>query len=72
MQKMTFSLHVSAEKYLSYYQGAAKNVVVTADDGRTLRFPASALQKFVSKEGVSGRFQIVFDDGHKIISLDRL
>ena len=62
MQSMSFTLSLSAEKYQSYYQGAAKTVIVTADDGRTLRFPANALQKFITHDGVAGRFEILFDD----------
>ena len=72
MQKMTFSMHLSAEKYLSYYQGSAKNVIVKAEDGRSLKFPANRLQEFVTKDGVTGRFEIVFDDGNKIVSMRRL
>ena len=72
MQKMTFSMHLSAEKYLSYYQGSAKNVIVKAEDGRSLKFPASRLQQFVTKDGVEGRFEIVFDDGNRIVSMRRL
>ena len=72
MQKMTFSFHLSAEKYLQYYQGSAKFVVVTTDDGRTLRFPANNLQKFVTKDGISGHFEMVFSDENKIVSFRRL
>ena len=65
-------MSLSAEKYLQYYQGSAKNVIVTTEDGRTLKFPANRLQSFVTQGGVSGRFEIIFDDNHKIISLIRL
>ncbi len=72
MQKMRFSLSISAEKYQSYYQGAAKFVRVQTEDGRTLKFPASELQKYVSHEGIQGRFEIIFDDQHKLVRLNRL
>ena len=72
MQKMRFSLAISAEQYQSYYKGAAKFVRVQAEDGRTLKFPASELQKFVSHEGIQGRFEISFDGQHKLIGLNRL
>ena len=65
-------MHLSAEKYLQYYQGSAKNVVVKTEDGRSLKFPANRLQAFVTREGISGRFEIVFDDLFKIVSLRRL
>ena len=69
---MTFTLRLSAEKYQSYYQGAVKAVIVTADDGRTLRFPANALQKFIMHDGVTGRFEILFDDDNKMIEINRI
>ncbi|VAW62815.1 hypothetical protein MNBD_GAMMA11-1703 [hydrothermal vent metagenome] len=72
MQKMRFSLSISAEQYQSYYQGSAKFVRVRTEDGRTLKFPASELQKYVSHEGIQGRFEIIFDDNHKLLRLNRL
>lgn len=72
MQKMTFSMHLSAEKYLQFYKGKAKDVIVKTEDGRTLKFPASRLQSFVGKDGITGRFEILFDDDFKIVSLQRV
>ena len=72
MQNMTFSLRLSAEKYQSYYEGSINAVIVTADDGRTLRFPANALQKFVTHNGIEGRFEIVFDNNNKMVGLNRI
>ena len=65
-------MHLSVEKYLQFYQGTAKNVIVKTDDGRTLKFPASRLQGFVTKDGITGQFEILFDDNHKIVSLNRM
>ena len=72
MKRMTFAMRLSAEKYLSYYQGSAKNVIVKAEDGRTLKFPANRLQEFVTKDGVEGRLEIVLDDENRIVSMRRL
>ena len=72
MKRMIFSMNLSAEKYLRYYQGSAKAVIVQADDGRTLKFPINAIQKFVTRDGVQGRFEIIFDDNNKMQSLNRL
>ena len=72
MRKMTFTLHLSAEKYLQFYQGSAKFVVVKTDDGRTLRFPANNLQQFVTKDGINGRFEMLFNNENKIVSFRRL
>ncbi len=72
MQRMRFSLNISADRYLSYYQGAAKSVWVETEDGRSLKFPASELQRFVSHDGIHGRFEIIFDGQNKLVSLKRI
>jgi len=72
MKKMRFSLAISAQQYQRYYQGAAKFVRVRTEEGLMLKFPASELQRFVSHEGVQGRFEITFDDQHKLVSLARI
>lgn len=69
---MRFSLSISAEQYQLYYQGTAKFVRVQSEDGRSLKFPASELQKFVTHSGIEGRFEIVFDDKHKLVGIHRL
>ncbi|MCC5025716.1 MAG: DUF2835 family protein [Candidatus Synoicihabitans palmerolidicus] len=43
----------------------------TLDDGRSIQFPASALQKVVTKEGVRGRFRLIFGANHKFSGLER-
>lgn len=72
MQKMRFTVDISAEQIQSYYQGSAKFVRVQSDDGRTLKFPVSELQKFVSHTGVQGQFEIQFNDQFKLVSLNRI
>jgi len=59
------TLHISRDEYLKYYQGDARTVVATAQDGRIVRFPAGVLQKVVTTEGVHGTFAIQFDANHK-------
>jgi len=72
MQRMRFSIAISSEQYQSYYRGVAKFVRVLSEDGRTLKFPAEKLQPFVLHDGINGRFEIVFDDQHKLVSLQRI
>jgi len=72
MKKMRFSLSIPTEQYQAYYQGAAKYVRVQAEDGRSLKFPAAKLQQFLMHDGIQGRFEIVFDDKHKLVSLKRI
>ena len=72
MKKMRFSISISADQYQAYYQGAAKFVRVQSEDGRSLKFPASELQKFVTHNGIEGRFEIIFDNHYKLVSLRKL
>ena len=72
MQAMRFSLNISAEQYQAYYQGVARFIRVVAEDGRSLKFPASHLQKFVTHSGIQGRFEIRFDEQQKLQSLQRI
>jgi len=67
-----FSLDISADVYQSYYQGAARAVVVRAFDGRNIQFPASVLQQFVTHNGVQGVFEITFDDDNKFVNIRRM
>ncbi|MEN8168386.1 MAG: DUF2835 domain-containing protein [Pseudomonadota bacterium] len=67
-----FSLNLSADRYLSHYQGHARSVSVVADDGRRVEFPANALRPFVTKQGVQGYFELLIDDNNRLQRLERL
>ena len=64
-----FRLAISAEEYLAYYQGSARAVVVRSDDNRIVEFPASAIRRFVTRDGIHGRFEITFDENNKLIAI---
>lgn len=67
--RIRFRLAISAEEYLAYYQGSAQEVVVRSDDDRIVQFPASAIRKFVTCDGVFGSFEITFDENNKLIGI---
>lgn len=71
-KRFRFSLDISSEAYLNYYQGRARTVIVQAEDGRRVQFPADALRPYVTRAGIQGRFELVTDAGHKLIELRRL
>ncbi|MBL4762174.1 MAG: DUF2835 domain-containing protein [Gammaproteobacteria bacterium] len=71
-QLYTFSMNISAEKCLRYYQGSAKYIVVTSDNGKTVRLPADAIQKFVTASGMHGRFQLEINGNNALVKLERL
>lgn len=72
MPTVQLSLAISADQFLDYYRGIATQVFATADDGRTIQFPASLLQKHLRKEGIIGRFVLIYDENNKAVSLERL
>lgn len=67
--RIRFHLAISAEKYLAYYQGVAQDIVVRSEDNRNIRFPASAIQGFLTHEGIYGGFEIQFDENNKLIQV---
>ena len=71
-REITFVLSISPEAYLSYYQGAVREVVARGHDGRTIQFPAGLLRRFLTHDGIHGEFRIRFDANHKLVSLDRI
>ena len=70
--RIRFHIVLSAEAYLHYYRGSAGAVSVQADDGRRIQLPASSLRPFVTNEGISGWFEITFDQNNRLIELSRL
>ena len=71
-QEVIISLHITAEDYLDYYKGRAKYVLAQSQDGRKVKFPANALQRFLSHDGVFGFFRLCFDENYKLISIDKI
>ena len=69
MTEFEFNLHLSAEEYLQYYEGAAKYIQVRSSCGKTIQFSADKVRSFVLKDGVHGTFIIQLDDHHKFLSI---
>lgn len=69
---LRFRLAIAAEEYLAYYRREAGEVVTRTLDGKMLQFPAAALQRHVTRDGIYGLFEIVFDERNKLVSLERL
>lgn len=71
MHSVIVDIYIPADDYVSLYRGHVRDAVVTARDGRVIRFPAAILQPFVTREGVRGSFIIEFDDAKKFSSIRR-
>ena len=72
IRKMYFSIDISHDQYLLYYQGAVNNIIVTSTEGARIQFPAKFMQKFVTHSGIKGHFEIQFDESNKLVSLNQI
>lgn len=72
MNRYEFHLDISAEQYLDYYRGTVRHVIARSTAGLTVQFPAALLQRFVTPEGVHGRFVLTADEHLKHPVLQRL
>lgn len=71
MTEFEFTLHLSAEEYLQFYEGRAKAIQVRSFCGKTIQFPAGKMRDFVLKDGVHGTFIIQLDNKNKFLSMRR-
>lgn len=69
MTEFEFTLHLSAEEYLQYYEGIVKSIQVQSHCGKIIQFPAEKMREFVLKDGVHGSFVMQLDDKNKFFSL---
>ncbi|MGD8926992.1 MAG: DUF2835 domain-containing protein [Thioalkalispiraceae bacterium] len=69
MNCVRFHLQIAADDYLKYYSGQARSVSVICDDGQRIEFPAHHLREFVTSNGISGYFELSFDENHRFKQL---
>ncbi|VAX10510.1 hypothetical protein MNBD_GAMMA25-1420 [hydrothermal vent metagenome] len=72
MTSLRFHLNITVETYRHYYQGQVNEVQVRSLEGQNLRFPAAILRPYLSHTGVSGLFELEFDENRRFVSLQRL
>ncbi len=71
-RELRFSLRLTREQAMKYYQGTARAVIVTAENGQRLQFPAEHIRPFIDHLGVNGVFKIEFDANNKMLGLKRI
>ena len=62
-------LAISKQELLKYYRGAANQISAVATDGQTILFPVTAIQPFVTHEGVFGRFQLQVNSQCRLLKI---
>ena len=69
--KYYFSLSMSIDEFMPYYQGKASTVSTFASNGQRIQFPAMHLRKFMTTSGISGQFCLETEN-NKFISLTKI
>ena len=65
------ALDIDAEAYRRLYAGQARDVVARTTNGQNIRFPASALRRFVDHDGIRGIFEIEVTADNRLLALRR-
>ena len=70
--RVQFQLSISADDYVTYYQGVTRAVSILGDNGKRIEFPAEHLRQFVTHDGVHGNFELEFDDNNRFVALKKI
>ncbi|PPD22422.1 MAG: topoisomerase II [Methylomonas sp.] len=71
-QFIRFRLDLGYVQYLAVYQGIAKTVVTTADDGRRIEFPVANIHRYLDISGIHGYFEMELTEQNKFVGIRRL
>ncbi|GGB49170.1 DUF2835 domain-containing protein [Shewanella inventionis] len=70
--ELHFSLQVSYDAFLPYYQGLAEKVEVRDDQGRVLHINGKYFRPFLTPQGIRGKFKLVLNNDGSFKSLNKL
>ncbi len=72
MTKFEFTLNLSAEEYLQYYEGIAKAIQVRSHCGKLIQFSADKMREFVLSDGIHGTFEMRLGENNKFLSVKKI
>lgn len=70
--ELYFSLRVSYDDFLPYYQGLATQVLVKDSKGRDLLINGRHFRPFLNAQGVNGHFKLTLDKQGNFISMEQV
>jgi hypothetical protein len=65
----TLRLDISPEVFQHLYSGQVSEVLATDVDGLRIRFPASWLRRFVTRDGIHGVFELEVSEDNRLLAL---
>lgn len=72
MQVYRFSITVTPESWLEFYRRPNSKIVATDTHGRTIQLSARHFQRFVSRDGLRGMFELTLDENNDLIDLKKV
>jgi len=69
--KYYFTIKMTAEEFLPYYQGRAQSIIATTAQGVRVQFPAMHLRKHLTTSGIRGYFCLETKN-NKFLSLSKI
>ncbi|MEM0911696.1 MAG: DUF2835 family protein [Pseudomonadota bacterium] len=72
MKSFYFSMNMNYAQCDSLYHNTIRYVVVKDDNGKTIQLKKSHVLKFLTPEGIKGRFRLDVDDNNAFKQLQRL
>lgn len=72
MPSIDVVIELSYEACLAHYEGRVGQVHTRSLDGRRVVFPAEALRRVVTRDGVHGTFRLTFSDTGRLRAIRRL
>jgi len=72
MTKFEFTLNLSAEEYLQYYEGIAIAIQVRSHCGKLIQFSADKMREFVLSDGIHGTFEMRLGENNKFLSVKKI
>ena len=72
MPKAVFSISLNSQQVLEFYKGLKHRVQVRTESGQSMSIPYDTLLKYVTREGIHGRFEITYSNDGQLGDLIRL
>jgi len=72
MHKFEFDMALSARKTQTIYEAQARYILVETDRGLKLQLPAPNFYRYVTADGIQGRFSVKIDADNKIIEMRKI
>ena len=69
--KYYFTINMTYDEFLPYYQGQIKFVIVMSTQGQRIQFPAEHIRKHLMRDGIKGYF-CMSTQNNKFLSLEKI